>query len=174
MKSIHSNQELEAKATSALRALLRQVSAIELREMKCQSDSTGHHVDILARVGVYGQGHTLACKVASSGQLRSVRKALRDLHSGAARIANATPVFIAPYLSPEAQALCAASQTGFLDLEENASLVLGEVFIAKRSMRCGCARPVARPVPRALRSAELRELAPAHAEAPHSALLTVA
>jgi hypothetical protein len=45
-----------------------------------------------------------------------------------------TPVLIAPYLSPEAQTLCKERDAGFLDLEGNARLSPGEVFIGKRSM----------------------------------------
>jgi hypothetical protein len=44
---------------------------------------------------------------------------------------NATPIFIAPYLSPEAQALCRESNVGFLDLEGNARLVFDGVFIER-------------------------------------------
>jgi hypothetical protein len=64
-----------------------------------------------------------------------VRSALNELRQGAARLpGDATPVIIAPYLSPESQALCKESQAGFLDLEGNARLALGEVFIVKRTL----------------------------------------
>jgi hypothetical protein len=43
----------------------------------------------------------------------------------------ATPIFIAPYLSPEAQGLCRENQVGFLDLEGNARLVFDSVFIER-------------------------------------------
>ena len=50
------------------------------------------------------------------------------------RAGDTMPVLIAPYLSPEAQALCNESKTGFIDLEGNVRLALGEVFIVKRTM----------------------------------------
>jgi hypothetical protein len=65
-----------------------------------------------------------------------VRASLRKLQECAAHLAGETTlVLIAPYLSPEAQTLCKESHAGFLDLEGNARLSLGEVFIGKRSMR---------------------------------------
>ncbi|MGH9607049.1 MAG: hypothetical protein ACRD3N_15285 [Terracidiphilus sp.] len=135
MKSSYTSKELETLAVHALKALLHQLSAVELKEMKLESHAPGRQIEILANVGVYGQSHTLACKVAGSADPSHVRKALKQLHDGAANMAEgATPVFIAPYLSPEARALCSASKTGFLDLEDNARLMLGEVFIGKRSM----------------------------------------
>ena len=45
---------------------------------------------------------------------------------------DATPVFIAPYLSPEAQALCRAQDVGFFDLEGNTRLCFGSVFIERQ------------------------------------------
>ncbi|MGH9600206.1 MAG: hypothetical protein ACRD27_10095 [Terracidiphilus sp.] len=168
MKSMYSTKELETLAVNALRALLRQVSAIELRDMKLESKAAGSQIDILANVGVYGQSHTLACKVTTSGDPNRIRKALRKLHDGAAHLAGgeATPVFIAPYLSAEAQAICAESKTGFLDLENNARLMVGEVFIGKRSMgNRSLRRPSAAPRRVAEGTVESR-LPAARAEAP--------
>jgi hypothetical protein len=48
--------------------------------------------------------------------------------------ADAIPVLIAPRLSPEAQALCKENQVGFLDLEGNARLTVGDFFIVMRSL----------------------------------------
>ncbi len=41
---------------------------------------------------------------------------------------------IAPYLSPEAQTICKESHTNFIDLEGNARITIGEIFIGKRTM----------------------------------------
>lgn len=49
--------------------------------------------------------------------------ALLKLRDYVARRAHgATPVFIAPYLSPDAQSVCREQDVGFLDLEGNARL----------------------------------------------------
>ncbi len=61
--------------------------------------------------------------------------------------ADATPVLIAPHLSPEAQALCKETRVAFLDLEGNARLFVGEVFIVMRSLPCLTAERLAAPLP---------------------------
>jgi hypothetical protein len=77
----------------------------------------------------------LACEVNTDTRASKVRASIRKLQECAAYLAGeTTPVLIAPYLSPETQALCKESHAGFLDLEGNARLSLGEVFIGKRSM----------------------------------------
>ena len=42
-----------------------------------------------------------------------------------------TPLLIAPYLSPEAQALCRDQGVGFLDFEGNARIAFGGVFVER-------------------------------------------
>jgi hypothetical protein len=134
MKAMRTHSELGTRATEALRALLGQVSTIELKGMEMTPDA-GRELDLMVRIRVLGHSHTLACRVTASIEPRAVRKALRELKENAAQISGgATPVFIAPYLSPEAQAMCVESKTGYVDLEDNARLMLGEVFIAKRSL----------------------------------------
>lgn len=123
---------LESRAAAALRALLEQVPAIQLLDIKQQFQAPDCCDDILAHIEVSGRRHTLVCEVKSSGQPRHVRTALLQLrydviHHGP----NATPVFIAPYLSPEAQALCREQAVGFFDLEGNVRLLFDGVFIER-------------------------------------------
>lgn len=127
---MNSSDDLETRATEALRALLGQVSVIKLKEI-----SRAPHGPMLARVDVLGHCHTLACEVDASARPENLRDKLRELQNGAAKCDGAaTPVLIAPYLSPEAQSVCKENHAGFLDLEGNARLALGEVFIGKRAM----------------------------------------
>jgi hypothetical protein len=64
-----------------------------------------------------------------------VRKALREFEADAARFpGEAIPVIVAPYLPPESRQLCVESQTAFVDFEDNARMMLGDIFIAKRSL----------------------------------------
>ena len=125
--------ELQLRAAEALKLLLQEVSAVKLKEMKREA---GRAAEILAHVDVYGHSHTLACEVNTDARPSKVRASIRKLQDCAAHRADeTTPVLIAPYLSPAAQTLCKQSHAGFLDLEGNARITLGEVFIGKRSMR---------------------------------------
>jgi hypothetical protein len=136
MKTDWAANELEARATEALKSLLEEVSAVKLKEMKREAPARGRAAEILAHIDIHGHSHTLACEVNADARPSKVRASIRKLQDCAAHLAGeTTPVFIAPYLSPEAQALCKESHAGFLDLEGNARLSLGEVFIGKRSMR---------------------------------------
>ena len=135
MRMVDSAQAAKNLAADALRAVLHHVSAIKLKEIDMDSPGPDLKVDLLAHVDVYGHSHTLVCKVEASGRPDHVRTALEALRSRADELeGNATPVFIAPRMSEEAKALCGENKTGFLDLEGNARLDLGEVFIIKRTL----------------------------------------
>jgi hypothetical protein len=131
MKTNEAKHDLEVRAAAALKAVLAEVSTIKVKEIRRDSPQHG----LMAYVDVFGHGHTLACDVQTDGQAGQVRSALEELCKGAAhRSGDAMPVIIAPYLSPEAQALCKEHKAGFIDLEGNARLSLGEVFIVKRTL----------------------------------------
>ena len=128
MKTKSPMTDLELRATEALRTLLGQVSVIKLKEIRRESKGS-----VVADVDVLGHRHTLACEVKANAQPENLRTALRNL-SNSQRKDAAIPVVIAPYMSPEAQAMCKESHAGFLDLEGNARLALGEVFMCKRAL----------------------------------------
>ena len=135
-------QSAKNGAVEALRAVLHQVSQIKLKRIDIDSPRPDLKIDILAHIDVHGHSRTLVCKVEASGRPDHVRVALDELQSLAAQLdRDATPVFIAPYLSAEARALCTANRTGFLDLKGNARLDLGEVFIGKCSLPLSARRP---------------------------------
>ena len=130
LKPHESMNELENRAAGALRALIEQVPAIKLEHIKVEPLDADRGVDILARILVADRPHVLVCEVKANGQPRHVRMALLQLRNYVAHFASeATPIFIAPYLSPEAQALCREYEVGFLDFEGNARLVFDGVFI---------------------------------------------
>lgn len=135
MKATLMSNELGTRAMEALKAALHQVSTIELKRLEIRPAAEGRQTDFVVHLGVLGHNHTLRCRVSESCELRAVRKALRELQDVAEDFSgHTTPVFITPCLTPEARALCIEANTGFVDLEDNARLVLGEVFIGKRSL----------------------------------------
>src|SRR5258706_10057507 len=134
LKSVYPMKEVELahRAAEALRELLRQVRAIELINVEFEPQGADRGVDFLVHFRVAGRRQALVCEVKVSGQPRHVRMALLQLRDVVARFGvDATPVFIAPYLSPEAQAVCREHEAGFLDLEGNARLVFDGVFIER-------------------------------------------
>jgi hypothetical protein len=135
MKPISTNQELRIRAAEALRAVLAEVSGTTVREISHPSADAGAGNAFLASVDVYGNCHTLACEIASDDQPAHVRALLAELSDSIAGTHTAaTPVIIAQHISDEARAVCKESQAGFLDLDGNARIALGEVFILKRTL----------------------------------------
>jgi hypothetical protein len=135
MKPINTEQELRIRAAEALRAILAEVSGTKVREISHPSPDTGSAGAFTASVDVYGRPHTLACEVVPDNQPDHLRVLLHELHHSIANTrTTATPLIIAPHISDEARALCNESHAGFLDLEGNARIALGEVFILKRTI----------------------------------------
>lgn len=136
LKSIHPLKNVQQQAEQAadvLRQLLDQVPAIRGLDIEPLALASDREVGMLAHVQVPGRAHTLVCQVSASSQPRQVRLALLRLREVmATQSRNAAPVFIAPYLSPQAQALCREQDVGYLDLEGNARLVFGSVFIERQ------------------------------------------
>jgi hypothetical protein len=124
---------LEHRAAGSLKALLSQVPAIELQDIHLERQAADREIDILAHIIVAGRPHSIVCEVKASGQPRHVRIALLQLRNYIHHIeAGAIPFLIAPYLSPEAQALCREQGIGFLDFEGNARLAFDGVFIERQ------------------------------------------
>jgi hypothetical protein len=135
MKTAEPENRLIEDAIEALRAVLGSISSIEVTELKCVPPGQGR-AEILAQINVLGRIHTLECEVNAHENPQQLRMTERSSESGAADgRAESTRVIIAPYLSPEEQARCKETNTCFVDLEGNARIALGEIFIGKRTMQ---------------------------------------
>lgn len=135
MRTFTSRKDSSIRAAEALKLVLSGVSTIKLKEIRHQTSAIGGKPEFVAYVEVVGHPHAVACKVSADGQAADLRPLLRNLRDDARQVSeSASSVFIAPYLSPEAQAICKECGTGYLDLEGNARISLGEVFIVKRTM----------------------------------------
>ena len=130
---------LEDQAREALDALLRQTSAVKVREIKIESPGPHRRKNILAQVDVYGREYVLFCRVKTSGRARVVRTAMNELRGmladGGQEI---MPVLIAPQLTREARAKCRKGRLSYVDLEGNAHLEFKEYFFDKTCMPGPC------------------------------------
>lgn len=123
-------KETESQAAKALKELLLQVPALKLKTLKVESGAGDSGIDLMARVDVSGQPHFLVCEVKRNGQPRHVRDAIYQLRNYIAHLGEpATPVLIAPYLSPASRELCLQNKVSFLDFEGNARVAFSTVFI---------------------------------------------
>lgn len=133
LKESETVKELENRAAAALRELVAEVPAVRLENVEIEPVLPFARIDILVRLKVYDRPHILICEVKSNGQPRNVRAALLQLQNYVAHFGHdAVPMFVAPYLSPEAQALCKEHSVAFLDLVGNARLAFDNLFIERR------------------------------------------
>lgn len=131
LKVPYDMKELERQAADAVHALLQNVPFVRVDEVVFAPPNSG--IDIVVKMNLCGRGRLLVCEVKSSGQPRHVRAALLQLQKVASGFDPlAKPVFIAPYLSPEAQALCREFDVGFVDLVGNAWVTFDTVFIERQ------------------------------------------
>jgi hypothetical protein len=132
LKSAKPNKDAEERAGAALRRLLEKLPILEIQAIEHDAASARWEPDLLAHVLVEGRQHLLVCEYKSNGQPRHARTALLELRDYVVqRAPHATPVFMAPYISPAVRHLCEEKAVGYLDLEGNARITFGGVFIER-------------------------------------------
>jgi hypothetical protein len=132
LKDPDSMKEFVERAAKTLESILNEIPIIKLDGIEVEAPMGRHHADILVRLRTSNHPHVLICEVKSSGQPRYVRDGLFQLRNYVAHSnIQATPVFIAPYLSPEARLLCREDKVCFVDLQGNVRLEFDGVFIER-------------------------------------------
>ena len=132
LKNPNSMKKPEARAGDALRRLLEKIPILHIEGIEAEAVSGDWEPDLIARLLVEGRQHLLICEYKSNGQPRYARSALLELRNYIAnRAPEATPVFIAPYISPAVRRLCEENDVSYLDLEGNARIAFGGVFIER-------------------------------------------
>jgi hypothetical protein len=130
LKQPISVKEVEHRAAEALRHLLEEIPPVALHSIRLEQPAANGKADVVANVEVGQQHYVLVCEVKQSGQPRFVRTAIYQLRDYLREFPkSATPVVIAPYLSPESRHLCIQNGMSFLDFEGNVHLEFGTVFV---------------------------------------------
>ncbi|MBE1207526.1 hypothetical protein IHE39_24860 [Aminobacter carboxidus] len=133
LKSGDSLKSIEHQAADALRTVFNDIPHVSIESVEVGTDAFDREIDILAHISAFGRTHILVCEVKSSGQPRHVHSGLLQVRRAVNHIGKgAIPVFIAPFLSPEAQALCQEENVGFLDFEGNCRLAFDGIFIERK------------------------------------------
>jgi len=131
LKEADSLKGMGERAAEVLEAVLKEISIVRLEHIDVEPQVGSHHPDLLAHLTAAGHPYILVCEVKSSGQPRYVREGLLQLRNFIEHtpLMKATPLFIAPYLSPEARTICRDNKVGYLDFQGNVRLEFGGVFI---------------------------------------------
>ena len=130
LKMDFSVKETERHAADALQDLLREIPALKVQKLQIGANLRDVGAGILLDVKVAGKSHLLVGEVKMDGQPRYAREAVFQLRRYIDQIGKpATPVLIAPYLSPSSRVLCRENGISYLDFEGNAHLAFSNVYI---------------------------------------------
>ncbi|NOT54487.1 MAG: hypothetical protein HOP18_07775 [Deltaproteobacteria bacterium] len=127
--------QLEQQAEKALVTCLADIPFLQVRPSKRVSIKKGPRPDVLTTVKLPDREQTLVAEVKSSGQPRLAREAVNQLLRYRESLPDAYGIFIAPYISPQAAAICTQEGVGYLDLVGNCYLSFGQVFIEREGHR---------------------------------------
>jgi hypothetical protein len=122
--------ELENKAEQVLRSFFGEIPFLKAH-LERKSDEDDSQIDFIADLQVNGSPKKLLIECKSTGEPRFVRDAILRLDRGRSNDPNVYPVFMAPYISPEAAALCAEENIGYIDFSGNCRLSTPPLFIQK-------------------------------------------
>ncbi len=90
--------------------------------------------DFILPINALGVAWQLVCEVKALAQPRHMRAALLFLKEYVRLLnqSDATPIIVAPYISPEAAEICVAANASYADFAGNCHLAFGSVFIERR------------------------------------------
>lgn len=122
----------------SLTAILREAPLLARSSIRRERSSKEPTADLIVSIEMPAAARAqpltrrLVCEVRSSGQPRIARAACLSLAEFARKDQRAYPIFIAPYISPAAAAICEEYKTGYLDFAGNCRLAFDSVFIQKK------------------------------------------
>jgi hypothetical protein len=122
--------KIEDKAEEVLRTFLGEIPFLKAR-LKRQPAQEGSHIHFIADLQVSGTQKRLLIECKSTGEPRFVRDAVLRLDRQRQNDPKAYAVFMAPYVSPEAAALCAEENIGYIDFSGNCHFSTPPLFIHK-------------------------------------------
>ncbi len=114
------------RALDALRRCLEQAPVGEIRR-----EPTPPEVDCLIQADLTRSRVLLMMEIKASGEPRQARDAANALLRARQALPDAYPVFVAPYVSPKAAAVCREAGVGYLDIAGNCSLALDNIYVER-------------------------------------------
>ena len=111
----------------ALQDCLKQIPFIEVESIQPSLDFPGLSANLL----VQERSFKLLVRFQNSGQPRWARLAVYELKAAMSELTDTYGVFSAPYISPQAAAICREAGIGYFDLAGNCYLSFGGVYIHK-------------------------------------------
>ncbi|MBX9601958.1 MAG: hypothetical protein K2X35_13170 [Bryobacteraceae bacterium] len=133
--SVKKQLETDLEAAERLTATLRDVPFLASATLERESMRGNPRISFALSVRSTDSkkliNRRLVCAVRTSGQPRIAREACLNMADYLRANKRDYPVFIAPYITPAAAAICEKYDVGFLDFAGNCRLAFGRVFIRK-------------------------------------------
>jgi hypothetical protein len=129
-----SRDQLEHRAAQAIRTCLEDVPYLKIKAVEPESEFQGTAADLVTTVNTPSGARHFVAEVREMGQPRAAREAVNRLVRTWANRPAVVPVFIAPYISPEAAEICKQDSTSYVDFAGNCRLVFDNVFVERQGM----------------------------------------
>ncbi len=125
------SRELERDAADRFVAALREIPFLANAAIRREPNRGDARIDLILTVRSATIDRRLVCAVKSSGQPRVAREACLLLRDYARSCDLEYPVFVAPYITPAAAAICDQYQAGYFDLAGNCRIAFDQVYIRR-------------------------------------------
>lgn len=122
---------MESDEADRLVEILRDVPFLAQATLKREPTRGDSRIDFALSLRSEDINRRLVCGIRTSGQPRIAREACLELRDYARSDERDYPVFIAPYISQTAAAVCGQYNVGYLDFAGNCRLAFDRIFIRK-------------------------------------------
>jgi len=125
-------QEGTGRLVATFRAYLENVPFLRIVSWKRDARLGEFTPDLVIKVSLATTEQVIIADIRSSGQPRIAREAVNQLYRYRDESPGMYGVFMAPFISSQAAAICEKSGIGYSDLAGNCRLVFGQVYIERR------------------------------------------
>jgi hypothetical protein len=120
------------RLVATFRAYLEKVPFLNIVSWKKDARLGEFMPDLVIKVSLATTEQVIIADIRSSGQPRIAREAVNQLYRYRDESPGMYGVFMAPYISSQAAAICEKAGIGYSDLAGNSRLVFGQVYIERR------------------------------------------
>jgi len=123
--------QLQEQAETALLKCLEEVPSLKVKPLRRSALTSASGPDLQFRAKLPEGERLLIVETKCSGQPKVAREACLQLRRYLENQPGAYGIFIAPYISPQAAAVCRAEGIGSVDLAGNGRLAFGTIYISR-------------------------------------------
>lgn len=129
-KPVKINQ-FESKAKDAILSCFQDISFLKIEQVEIEPLFSDIRPDIWMKLKVKDEVQMIIAETKNSGEPRIARQAVNQLLRFFESSPKAYGIFVAPYISPQAEAICSEVGIGTMDLAGNCNISFGTIYIRK-------------------------------------------